>query len=160
MLTAADPVAADRWLTGGRVYTQVADRLREQIVTGELPPGGVLPSEAQLCTRFGVARNTVRRGLALLEDEGLITTIPSKGRVVAAVGEQTAPYRYLVIAAELRARIESGELQPGGALPSEAGLRRRYGASRNTVRQALAVLERDGLVVAEHGRGRFVRLSG
>ncbi|WP_443183251.1 GntR family transcriptional regulator [Nonomuraea sp. 3N208] len=152
-------MATDRWLTGGQVYTQVADRLREQIVTGEFPPGSALPSEAQLCARFGVARNTVRRGLALLEEEGLITTIPSKGRVVAAIGEQSAPYRYLAIAAELRARIERGEPQPGSALPSEAELRRRYGASRNTVRQALAVLERDGLVVAEHGRGRFVRPS-
>ncbi|MGI5286553.1 GntR family transcriptional regulator [Nonomuraea polychroma] len=152
-------MATDRWLTGGQVYTQVADRLREQIVTGEFPPGGALPSEAQLCAKFGVARNTVRRGLALLEEEGLITTIPSKGRVVAAIGEQSEPYRYLAIAAELRARIERGELQPGSALPSEAELRRRYGASRNTVRQALAVLEHDGLVVAEHGRGRFVRPS-
>ncbi|WP_246075625.1 GntR family transcriptional regulator [Nonomuraea terrae] len=146
-------------MTGGQVYTQVADRLREQIVAGEFPPGGVLPSEAQLCTKFGVARNTVRRGLALLEDEGLITTVPSKGRLVAALGEQPAPYRYLSIAAELRARIQSGELPPGGALPSEARLRRRYGASRTTVRQALAVLEREGLVVARHGRGRFVRPS-
>ncbi|MEV4173852.1 GntR family transcriptional regulator [Nonomuraea sp. NPDC049709] len=78
---------------------------------------------------------------------------------MAAVGEQSVPYRYLAIAAELRARIERGELQPGSALPSEAALRRRYEASRNTVRQALAVLEHDGLVVAEHGRGRFVRPS-
>jgi DNA-binding GntR family transcriptional regulator len=91
-----------------------------------------------------------------LEEEGLIVTVPSKGRVVTVAGEQAAPYRYQVIAAELRARIEGGGLPAGGALPSEAELRRRYGASRNTVRQALALLERDGLVVAEHGRGRFV----
>jgi DNA-binding GntR family transcriptional regulator len=149
-------VTGGRWLTGGLVYPQIAARLREQIVAGEFAPGAVLPSEAELCRRFGVARNTVRRGLALLEDEGLLVTVPSKGRVVSA-DSGAAPYRYQQIATSLREQIESGTLAPGAALPSEAELRRRFTASRNTVRQALAVLERDGLIVAEHGRGRFVR---
>ncbi|MEV5895778.1 GntR family transcriptional regulator [Nonomuraea fuscirosea] len=145
-----------RWLTGGRVYPQIAARLREQIVAGEFAPGAVLPSEAELCRRFGVARNTVRRGLALLENEGLLVTVPSKGRVVVTDSD-AAPYRYQQIAASLREQIDGGTLTPGAALPSEAELRRRFSASRNTVRQALAVLERDGLIVAEHGRGHFVR---
>ncbi|MEV1239471.1 GntR family transcriptional regulator [Nonomuraea sp. NPDC049750] len=156
MPTAADRVSEGRWLTGGRVYTQIADRLREWIGSGEFPPGSVLPSEAALCRTFGVARNTVRRGLALLEDEGLLVTVPSKGRVVCGAGP-TVPYRYQVIAAELRGQIVGGQLACGAAVPSEAELRRRFAASRNTVRQALSVLEREGLVVAEHGRGRFVR---
>ncbi|MEU8404470.1 GntR family transcriptional regulator [Nonomuraea sp. NPDC048892] len=146
------------WLTGGRVYTQLADRLRERIVAGEYAAGGVLPSEAALCREFRIARNTVRRGLALLEEEGLIVTVPSKGRIVtaAAVPLSQAPYSYQRIADELREWIRSGELVVGAAVPSELALRHRYAASRNTVRQALAVLEREGLVVAEHGRGRFV----
>ncbi|MFI6790921.1 GntR family transcriptional regulator [Nonomuraea sp. NPDC050383] len=156
MLTAADPVSSGRWLTGGRVYPQVADRLRERIVSGEFPPGSVLPSETALGRFFGVARNTVRRGLAMLEGEGLLVTVPSKGRVVCGAGPAVSPYRYQAIAAELRGQIERGELAAGAAVPSEAELRRCFTASRNTVRQALAVLEREGLVVAEHGRGRFV----
>lgn len=159
MPTAADPGRYGRWLTGGRVYTQIADRLRERICSGEFPPGSALPSEAALGRAFGVARNTVRRGLAILEDEGLLVTIPSKGRLVCGV-EPVTPYRYLVIAGQLREQIERGTLVAGAALPSEAELRRRFAASRNTVRQALAVLEREGLVVAEHGRGRFVCLKG
>ncbi|GAA3181726.1 GntR family transcriptional regulator [Nonomuraea roseoviolacea] len=158
MPTAVDPVARGRWLTGGRVYPQVADRLRERIVSGEFPPGSVLPSETTLGRLFGVARNTVRRGLAMLEDEGLLVTVPSKGRVVCGERPAAPPYRYLVIAAELRGRIARGELGPGAAIPSEADLRRCFGSSRNTVRQALAVLEQEGLVVAQHGRGRFVRV--
>ncbi|MEU8356340.1 GntR family transcriptional regulator [Nonomuraea sp. NPDC048882] len=158
MPTAAEPVAAPGgWLTGGRVYTQVANRLRERIRSGEFAPGQVLPSEAELCREFGVARNTVRRGLAILEEEGLLVTVPSKGRVVAGQEEVAVPYRYQVIAAWLREQIERGELASGAALPSEAELRRQFAASRNTVRQALSVLEREDLVVAEHGRGRFVR---
>ncbi|MFC6679704.1 GntR family transcriptional regulator [Nonomuraea ferruginea] len=69
----------------------------------------------------------------------------------------TTSYRYQEIASTLRGQIQSGDLAPGAALPSEAELRRRFTTSRNTVRQALAVLEHEGLIVAEHGRGRFVR---
>ena len=56
-----------RWLTGGLVYPQIADRLREKITSGEYPAGGALPSEAALVEEFHVARTTVRRGLAVLE---------------------------------------------------------------------------------------------
>ncbi|WP_431934353.1 GntR family transcriptional regulator [Nonomuraea jabiensis] len=153
-----DTMASDErpWLTGGRVYTQIADRLRAQVAAGRYPPGSSLPSEAKLCAEFRVARNTVRRGLAILEQEGLIVTIPSKGHVVKDPSADTA-YRYQTIASELRAQIERGELAAGAVLPSEKELRQRYEASRATVRQALGVLEREGLVVVEHGRGRFVR---
>ncbi|WP_342743405.1 GntR family transcriptional regulator [Nonomuraea wenchangensis] len=155
MLTAAEPMASRGWLTGGRVYVQIADRVRERIRSGEFAPGQALPSEAELCREFGVARNTVRRGLAVLEEEGLLVTVPSKGRRVAAEGTPTS-YRYEVIAAWLREAIKAGDLPPGAQVPSEAVLRRRFTASRTTVRQALAVLEREGLVAAAHGRGRFV----
>lgn len=61
------------------------------------------------------------------------------------------------IADELRRAIESGEFAPGSALPSEAQLMEHFGVARMTVRQALQVLKAEGLVVAEHGRGVFVR---
>ncbi|MCK2213342.1 GntR family transcriptional regulator [Actinomadura sp. ATCC 31491] len=148
----------NRWLTGWRVFTQIVDRLRERIEVDMYPVGSMLPSEAALCAEFGVARNTVRRALAVLEAEGLILTIPSKGRLV--VGGDKAkdePYLYQAIAHELRGQIERRELEPGAALPSESCLRRRHGVSRSTVRQALDVLEQEGLIVSEHGRGRYVR---
>ncbi len=61
------------------------------------------------------------------------------------------------IAAELRAAIDAGELAPGARLPSERELAQRYGAARNTARQAIRLLAESGLVIAEHGRGVFVR---
>ncbi len=61
------------------------------------------------------------------------------------------------LAAELRARIESGALAPGAKLPSERELAEQHGIARNTVRQAIRLLAESGLVVAEHGRGVFVR---
>lgn len=94
MLTVPDAVPEERqWLTGWRVYTQLADQLRERIAAGTYPPGTALPSEAELCSEFGVARNTARRGLALLEGEGLIVTVPAKGRVVTGA-DLAALYRY------------------------------------------------------------------
>jgi DNA-binding GntR family transcriptional regulator len=147
------------WLTGGRVYGQIADRLRERITTGVYPPGAALPSETALSAEFRVARNTIRRACRDLEAEGLIVTVPSKGRIVLSDAERptVVPYRYQVIARNLHGRIASGEFGPGDALPSEAELRWLYEASRNTVRQAFAELEREGLIVSVHGKGRFVR---
>ncbi|MGR6914340.1 GntR family transcriptional regulator [[Actinomadura] parvosata] len=148
----------NRWLTGWRIFTQIEDRLRERINMSMYPVGSMLPSEAALCAEFGVARNTVRRALAVLENEGLILTIPAKGRLVLGGDKpKDEPYLYQAIARELRGEIERGELQPGTTLPSEAQLRRQHGVSRSTVRQALAVLEQEGLIASEHGQGRFVR---
>lgn len=61
------------------------------------------------------------------------------------------------IADELRQAIQSGEFAPGTMLPSEAQLMEHFGVARMTARQALQVLKAEGLVVAEHGRGVFVR---
>jgi GntR family transcriptional regulator len=61
------------------------------------------------------------------------------------------------IADALRLRINAGELGPGDRLPSERELAAEHGAARNTARQAIAILQAEGLVQAEHGRGVFVR---
>jgi DNA-binding GntR family transcriptional regulator len=44
----------------------------------------MLPSEAQLVQRYGIARTTVRRGLALLADEGWVFAVPQRGWFVSA----------------------------------------------------------------------------
>jgi GntR family transcriptional regulator len=62
-----------------------------------------------------------------------------------------------VIADDLRNKIESGELAPGAKLPSERELAEQYGTARNTAREAVRLLAEAGLVIAEHGRGSFVR---
>jgi GntR family transcriptional regulator len=61
------------------------------------------------------------------------------------------------IANELRRAILDGELGPGAMLPSERELARMHGTARNTARAAITILEIEGLVEAEHGRGAFVR---
>ncbi|HET9610397.1 MAG TPA: GntR family transcriptional regulator [Acidimicrobiales bacterium] len=64
--------------------------------------------------------------------------------------------RYRAIAAELRHRVESGELAAGALLPSESELSAAYEVSRVTVRKALELLRDEGLIDARQGFGWFV----
>ena len=63
---------------------------------------------------------------------------------------------YRQIAEDLREQIESGELRPGQQLRTEIELRDRYGASRNTVRDAIKWLITLGLIETRPGQGTFV----
>jgi GntR family transcriptional regulator len=63
---------------------------------------------------------------------------------------------YRQIAEDLRAQIESGNLRPGQQLETELELRERYGASRNTVRDAIKWLMNLGLVETRPGQGTYV----
>lgn len=57
---------------------------------------------------------------------------------------------------ELRRRIETGVIQPGGKLPTERALVDEFGVSRTVVREAIAGLRADRLVAARQGAGVFV----
>src|SRR5918996_3417726 len=58
---------------------------------------------------------------------------------------------------ELRQAIARGTFRPGSQLPTEAELCEMLGVSRTVVREALRVLEEEGLVARRHGVGTFVR---
>jgi GntR family transcriptional regulator len=60
------------------------------------------------------------------------------------------------VAHSLREAIEDGRLVSGQRLPSEPLLAGQLGVSRATLRQALAILTQEGLLIRQHGRGTFV----
>jgi DNA-binding GntR family transcriptional regulator len=70
-----------------RVRRPLADEVRdaveqELILSGAVPPGTRLPTEAELCERYGVSRITVRAALRSLQDAGYISTRQGKGSTV------------------------------------------------------------------------------
>lgn len=73
-----------------------------------------------------------------------------------ALDPASATPAYLQVAQGLAARIESGALEGGTALPAERDLAGTLGLSRVTVRQALALLAQRGLLTRRHGSGTFV----
>ena len=69
-------------------YQSVADSLRQEIESGQYSNQQLLPTEQLLCQRFQISRQTVRRALALLENEGLITRRQGSG---SRLRERTEP---------------------------------------------------------------------
>jgi GntR family transcriptional regulator, transcriptional repressor for pyruvate dehydrogenase complex len=72
-------------------YQTLADDLRAQIVAGRLRPGERLPTEPQLCARFGLSRSTVREALRLLASQQLIIT--TRGVTGGSFVAQLSPER-------------------------------------------------------------------
>ena len=66
---------------------------------------------------------------------------------------------YARIAEDLRTKIRSRAIKPGGRLPSELELMDQYGASRNTVLDAIKKLRDEGLAETRPGQGWFARVS-
>ncbi|WP_412734962.1 GntR family transcriptional regulator [Krasilnikovia sp. MM14-A1259] len=81
--------------------------------------------------------------------------IPHDKRAEGAATERRTP-KYQAIAADLAARIRSGALPPGSALPPQKELSTSYGVTLATLREALRRLEDDGLLTQQAGRGTYV----
>ena len=64
------------------VYVQVAERMRNLIISGKYPPGGQIPSVRQIALDAAVNPNTVQRAVAELESEGLIVSHGTVGNFV------------------------------------------------------------------------------
>ena len=61
------------------------------------------------------------------------------------------------IADQIREAVDRGRFKEGAKLPSESELVAHFGVSRMTVRNALSILQSEGLISSEHGKGVFVR---
>lgn len=63
---------------------------------------------------------------------------------------------YIQIADELRTNIEEAIYQPGDKLPTEKNLSARFNVNRHTIRNAISLLKKEGLIRVDRGRGMFV----
>ncbi|MBQ7390944.1 MAG: GntR family transcriptional regulator [Clostridia bacterium] len=74
------------------VYLEIADRYEKYITLGVLKPGEKLPSVRRAAGELRVNPNTVQRAYSLLEEKGLIRSMPKKGAFVTfgAEGEARA----------------------------------------------------------------------
>lgn len=63
-------------------HVQIAEVLRGRILAGELAPRMPVPSEPGIAQEFGVARDTARKAVRLLRDEGYVRTVAGMGSFV------------------------------------------------------------------------------
>src|SRR5438093_957031 len=62
-------------IRGAPLYDKIARELRARIDAGEYPVGSHIPTEEQLCRRYGVSRQTVRAALRKLRNDELIVSV-------------------------------------------------------------------------------------
>lgn len=138
---------------------QVAQRLTDGIVLGVLGPGERLPSEPELARRFGVALITVREGLGILREAGLVQTRRGRdgGSFVTAVDDD----HHALIAARLRslAQVELSDMAVYfGAILAGAAERAAERASAGDAERLaawLAASEFDTAASARTNQGGF-----
>ncbi len=65
------------------MYRQIADDIEQQIRSGKFQPRRPIPGETALTQQYEVARETVRRAMALLRERGWIYTVAARGSFVS-----------------------------------------------------------------------------
>jgi len=70
--------ASDSAIPRQSLTSAVADKLRDQIIRGEIPEGAQLRQDA-IANQYQVSRIPVREALSILEQEGFVRTIPRRG---------------------------------------------------------------------------------
>ena len=78
----------------GPLYQQVYDAVMARIISGELAPGVMLPSEFDLAAHYAVSQGTARKALSKLELSGLVERHQGKGTFVATTTDETSLFHF------------------------------------------------------------------
>ena len=109
------------------IWKSIAETLRREIAAGHYRPGDKLPTEAQMASRFGVNRHTVRHAISALVDDSLVHTRRGAGAFVAQVptdypiGKRVRFHQNVAAAGRIPAkRVLSVETRPASARERDA----------------------------------------
>ena len=107
------------------LHEQVAQRVRQMLVEGRIPPGAKL-NERELCEVLDVSRTPLREAIKMLAAEGLVELLPNRGAIAVSLGEEDIRHTFEVmgglegLSGELAAqRITDAELAELRALHFE-----------------------------------------
>jgi DNA-binding LacI/PurR family transcriptional regulator len=124
----------------------VAQHVRELIASKGLECGAALPTYQEFCAELGLSYLTIKRGMDLLEAEGLVRRIPSKGTFVTkAIHRQARPLHGMLMvfrASIMRAFVDSYLVEIARSALTEID---STGASAR-----LVSIQGDGLLFADH----------
>ncbi|MCI1955702.1 MAG: GntR family transcriptional regulator [Oscillospiraceae bacterium] len=108
------------------IYGQIADQIKNKIITGELGPGDALPSMRLLARDLHISVITTKRAYADLERDGFLETVAGKGCFVA-------PKNVEFLREEQLRKAEE-------ALQSAVDIAKRGGITLNELNEMLALL--------------------
>ncbi len=106
--------------SGVPIYQQIADQLKEDILTGKLSQGEYLPSIRSLASQLRISVITTMKAYEQLQEEGLVTAVQGKGFYVNAQDSEMLKEQHLrkveeslmeAIQAAKIAGISDGQLQ-------------------------------------------------
>jgi DNA-binding GntR family transcriptional regulator len=142
---------------------RVYDRLRDQILSGDLRPGDQLV-EARLASELGVSKTPVREALIRLQRDGLVHAEPYRGaRVMSPSEEDVREILELRLALEVHIARDLAERRPQDVLHrlEETIVGGRKALSAGKRRRVLASLTEFSDVMSEgSGNGRLARVLG
>jgi DNA-binding FadR family transcriptional regulator len=134
------------------LYLQVAESIRQAILSGQLGPGDALPTERDLSESFKVSRASVREALRALQAQGLVSSGGSPARTVVAEGAGTHARDALVTLLRLNG-VRLDDLMEFRAVLEAAALaeaaRRRNRLELAPAQEALADMGRPGVGAEE-----------
>ncbi|MEC1524251.1 trehalose operon repressor [Neobacillus niacini] len=87
-------------------YQSIFNTIVDQIKSGEIPPNSLLPSENELKEQYDTSRETIRKALNLLAQNGYIQKVRGKGSIVIDINKFDFPVSGLVSFKELADKME------------------------------------------------------
>ena len=72
-----------------KTYKRLVDYVRKRVMEGRLKPGDRLPTERELAVQLQISRNSLREGMRLLENIGIITSIQGSGNYLSGNFNET-----------------------------------------------------------------------